>query len=93
MNNILFSDNAISNSEIRRANITALNTAGFVSGGLPCRSGELCLVEKATKTQLVFGMRSNIAGKGSNKYFSMSKDFASKQEAETFAKSLNLKAK
>ncbi len=68
MNNILFSDNATHNSEIRNANIATLNAAGFHAGGLPCRSGELSLVEKTTKTQLVFGKRSNIAGKGCNKY-------------------------
>jgi len=93
MNNILFSDRSTSNTEIRKKNIATLNKAGFVAGGLPCRSGELSLVEKATKDQLVFGTRSNISGKGGNKYFSMSKDFASKQEAEAFAKSLNLQAK
>lgn len=89
----IFHDNSTSNSEIRQANIAMLNAAGFVAGGLFCRSGELLLVEKATKAQLVFGMRSNLAGKGRNKYFSMSKDFASKQEAEAFAKTLTLISK
>jgi len=90
MNNVLFSDNTTSNTETRASNIAKLNAAGFVPGGLPCRSGDLSLVEKATKCQLVFGTRSNISGKGGNKYFSLSKDFTTKEEAESFAKSLNL---
>lgn len=89
----LFHDNATSNSPIRSANIAALNASGFVAGGLFSRSGELLLVEKKTKIQLVFGMRSNISGKGTCKYFSLSRDFASKEEAEAFAKNLQLQSK
>lgn len=90
MGQVLFSDNVFSNNPIRQENIKTLESAGFVHGGIFSRSGELHLVEKATKYQLVFGVRSNISGK---KYFSMAKDFASKQEAENFAKQLNLKSK
>lgn len=87
---ILFSDNARSNSETRVKNIATLNNNGFQQGGLPCRSGEMQLVSKSTKTQLVFGMRSNISGKGRNKYFSLSSDFKSEAEAKQFFQSLNL---
>ena len=92
MATVIFSDRATSNTAIRQQNIATLNAAGFVAGGLQCRSGELSMVEKTTKTQLVFGTRANIGGRR-NKYFSMSKDFASKQEAEAFAKNLTLQAK
>jgi len=78
---VLFSDNSLSTSDVRKHNIRLLETSGFNEGGLHCRSGEMLLVEKATKCQLVFGIRSNIAGKGGNKYFSLSKDFASKEDA------------
>lgn len=88
---VLFTDNARSNSETRQQNIALLNGAGFIAGGLPCRSGEMQIVEKATKAQLVFGIRSNIAGKGSNKYFSLSRDFSSTDEAKSFFKTLKLK--
>ena len=87
---ILFSDNARSNSETRTNNITALRNNGFREGCLPCRSGEMQLVEKATKVQLVFGLRSNISGKGHNKYFSLSRDFSSKDEAKQFLATISL---
>ena len=87
---ILFSDNARSNSETRINNIQALRNNGFKEGGLPCRSGEMQLVEKATKVQLVFGQRSNISGKGHNKYFSLSRDFSSTDEAKNFLQSIPL---
>lgn len=93
MATVIFSDHVLSNNPIRQENIETLEGAGFVHGGLFSRSGELHLVEKATKCQLVFGVRSNIAGKGGNKYFSLSKDFESKQDAESFAKRLNLESK
>lgn len=85
---VLFSDNSLSNSDVRKHNIRLLETSGFNKGGLHCRSGEMLLVEKATKCQLVFGIRSNIAGKGGNKYFSLAKDFASKEEAISEFKAL-----
>ncbi len=84
---VLFSDNALSNSATRKSNIEALEKSGFKEGGLKSRSGELELVEKATKCQLVFGIRSNINGK---KYFSMSKDYATKEAAKEAAKVLEL---
>jgi len=90
---LLFSDNTTSNSALRTENIASLLAAGFKRGGLQCRSGELQLVEKTTKTQLVFGERANVGGKGGNKYFSLSRDFASAQEAREFYYTLNLKQK
>lgn len=85
---VLFSDNSISTSDVRKHNIRLLETSGFNQGGLHCRSGEMLLVEKTTKCQLIFGVRSNIAGKGGNKYFSISKDFATKDEAMAEFKAL-----
>lgn len=85
---VLFSDNSLSNSDVRKHNIRLLETSGFNEGGLRCRSGEMRLIEKATKSQLVFGVRSNISGKGGTKYWSLSKDFATKQEAIAEFKSL-----
>lgn len=81
MATVIFSDKVQSSSDTRKHNVRLLETQGFVSGGLFCRSGELLLVEKATKFQLVFGVRSNISGKYANKYFSLSKDFGSKEAA------------
>jgi len=87
---LLFSDNTTSTSTIRTENIAILIASGFKRGGLQCRSGELQLVEKTTKAQLVFGERSNIGGKGGNKYFSLSRDFSSADEAKRFFSTITL---
>lgn len=51
------------------------------------------MVEKKNKVQLVFGERANISGKRGTKYFSLSRDFTSADEAKAFFKTLNLKQK
>lgn len=88
----IFRDNCISSSEIRAFNVATLKSAGFIPGGLFSRSGEMLLVEKKSKFQLVFGVRSNISGARGRKYFSLSKDFTHREHAEAFAKTLQLKS-
>lgn len=85
--NIIFSDNAKSNTDVRKENIEILKNNGFIEGGLSCRSGEMHTRELKTKVQLVFGMRCNIGGKR-NKYFSLAKDFENKGFAERYFNNL-----
>jgi len=70
-------------------NISVLKENGFIEGGLNCRSGEMYFTEKKTKFQLVFGMRYNIGGK-QRKYFSLSKDFESQENAILFFNELRV---
>ena len=89
----IFYDNSLANSATRQKNVSTLIAAGFIRGGLKSCSGKLVIVEKKTKVSLIFGERSNISGKGANKYFSLSKDFATAEEAKAYAKSLELEQK
>ncbi|MDD5358527.1 MAG: hypothetical protein PHX80_05230 [Candidatus Nanoarchaeia archaeon] len=77
----LFSDNSRSNTEIRTHNVSVLRKSGFKDGGLYSTSGNLYLVKKETKWQMVFGKRYNIGSKKGNKYFSLAKDYKTEAEA------------
>ena len=79
---MIFSDNSRANSEIRIYNVETLTKKGFEGSGVYSTSGTMQIVEHKNKTSIVFGVRSNIAGKGRTKYFTLKKDFASKEIAE-----------
>lgn len=75
-----FADKSKAGRDVRNENIALLKGAGFIESGVYSCSGELRIDSLKTKTVLVFGMRSNIGGKR-NKYFSLKKDYDSREDA------------
>lgn len=71
-------DNARANSPIRLANVEMLESQDFEPSGLPSLSGELEMVHGRKYTRIVFGIKSNIAGK----YFTLRKTYLTLEAAE-----------
>lgn len=86
--NTVFSDAVTVNNPIRKHNVEILAQEGFTQSGAYSCSGRLHLVELKTKVKLVFGLRSNIAGK---KFFSLSKDFTDAKTAKEYFRRLEPK--
>lgn len=87
---IIFKDGARAGSLTRKLNIQLLEINGFTKGGVPCRSGEMYIVNlKDGRVRISFGIKANVYGRGGSvKYFSLDRTFKNKAEAaellETF---------